>query len=61
MPNNPIPDWKKAAIVGMSVKYGDTAIGKRLGLNKKTVKKYREKAEEDGMLQMEGANLEVVT
>lgn len=61
MPNKSIPDWKKAAIVGLSVKYGDRAISNRIDVSVNTVKKYREEVEENGKLQMDGANLEVVT
>lgn len=58
MSNNSIPDWKKAAVVGMSPKYGDRAIGRRLDINHKTAKKYRQEAEESGELEMEGINME---
>lgn len=60
MPNHTIEDWKKAAIVGMSRKYGDRAIAKRLDIGRSTVRNYRQEAEETGTLEMDGINLEVV-
>lgn len=59
MSNNSIPDWKKAAVVGMSQKYGDRAIGRRLDINYKTARKYRKQAEKDGKVEMDGINMEV--
>lgn len=58
MPNNPIPDWKKAAIVCMSAKYGDGSLARKLDISKPTVRKYRKMAEEDGTLEMSGIDLE---
>lgn len=61
MPNNTIPDWKKAAIATMSKKYGDRSLGRKLDLNYKTVRKYRKMAEEEGVIEMDdGFDLEVV-
>lgn len=57
MANRPIPDWKKAAIVGMSAKYGYRSIAKELDINWKTVRKYKQKAEEAGRLEMDGRDL----
>lgn len=59
MPNRQIPDWKKAVIAGMSVKYGDGSLARKLDVGKGTVRKYRKKAEKDGELEMSGPNLKV--
>lgn len=56
---NSIPDWKKAAIVALSAKYGYRAIGSRLDIDWKTARKYQKKAEESGVLEMEGVDLKV--
>lgn len=53
MPNNSIPDEKKAAICALSSKYGYRAIASRLDLNYKTVKRYVEEVEESGSLEMD--------
>lgn len=60
MPNNSIPDWKKAAIVILSRKYGYRAIGKKLDIDYKTARRYHKKLQSEGELQMEGNNLELV-
>jgi len=57
MPNNTIPDSKKAAIVIMSQLYGDRAIANRLDIGRQTVKKYREEYSRDEELQMENGVL----
>jgi len=59
MPNNTIPDWKKAAIVAMSDIYGYRAIATRMDVSAKTVKKYVELAEHDEPISMSGKNMEV--
>lgn len=58
MANKAIPDWKKAVIVAASDKYGYRALGRKLGINFKTVRKYKKLAEDEGELQMTGINLE---
>lgn len=57
MPNNTIPDEKKAAIVALSSKYGNNAISSKLGISVNTVRKYKQLAEENGTIEMEGADL----
>lgn len=60
MPNKGIPDWKKAVIVALSSKYGQNAIARKLDIHPNTVKKYREKAEEQGRLETSGPDMEIV-
>lgn len=52
-----IPDWKKAAIVALSQKYGYRAIASRLEINFKTARQYVKRAEEDGTIEMQGQDL----
>lgn len=52
-----IPDWKKAAIIGLSHKYGYRAIASRLEINFKTAREYIDRAQEDGEIEMRGTNL----
>lgn len=56
---NEIPDYKKAAILVLSNKYGHRAIAKRLDISKNTAKKYRDIADEEGHIEMNGTNLKV--
>ena len=60
MPNNSIPDHKKAAIVALSKKYGYRALESRLEVSQNTVKKYKEEAEENGGLEMDGIDLQLI-
>jgi transposase-like protein len=57
MPNNSIPDWKKAAIVAMRSKYGYNAIARKLDLHRNTVKRY---SDMDGVIETSGINMEKV-
>lgn len=59
MPANSIPDWKKATIVALSQKHGYRSISNKLGVSKNTVKKYKERAENNGKLEMNGVDLEI--
>lgn len=59
MPNNTIPDWKKATIVAMYQKYGYRSIANRLGIDLKTARSYQKRLEEEGSIEMDsGINME---
>ena len=59
MPNKKIPDWKIAVISVMKAKYGDRAIGNKLGISTNTVKKYRRQMENSEMIETSGRKLKV--
>ena len=58
MPNE-IADWKKAAIIALTEKYGHRAIGNRVGVSKNTAKRYRDLAASQDTIEMNGTNLRV--
>ena len=60
MPRPSIEDEKKASIVALSKKYGLRSIANKLEVSKGTVKKYRDMAQEEGEIEMEGADLRVI-